>query len=125
MNTKILLKSLKFSLLPTLITFSLLLLGFMSFENALAFLTAQTFWPIVVRILLFVAEIVLIFIMYKHYEEEEFRQNITTDDKKGDRISYSSYVGNLFDSFSSSRDELKVYKTKNSKLLLIEHIKNS
>lgn len=128
MNGKILLKAMKFSLLPTLLTFTLLFLGFMSFEKAFNFLTANDGWSIFVRISLFIAEIILISVMYGIYkEEEEINKLKKINDVPSDTIDekyveYSEWLGNSFFSNGEYKSSYsyKSYKTENDDIIIIK-----
>ena len=129
MNGKILLKAMKFSLLPTLLTFTLLFLGFMSFEKAFDFLTANDGWSIFVRISLFIAEICLIFYMYKRYEKTYLKElEIKEKEKKLENLPIKSeksgksipHYCEVKEFFPSRTGYVEVLKTDNENYVLLK-----
>jgi hypothetical protein len=137
MNWKVLLKAMKFSLLPTLLTFTLLFLGFMSFTDAFNFLTSNNGWSIFVRISLFIAEMSLIFYMYKRYEIDYLNELKIQEEKErkakklnsmtelpvkifpNSSISYPDYK-ELRDIFECETGYFKFYKTDNDNYILLQ-----
>lgn len=76
MEIKLLLKALKFACLPTLSVLTLLFFGFFSISKAIAWISGDSTFAIVIRVLLVIAEIALVCFMYQNYVEEEKLEKI-------------------------------------------------
>jgi hypothetical protein len=124
MNWKILFKAMKFSLLPTLLTFTLLFLGFMSFEKAFNFLTGNDFLSMFVRVGLFIAEIALIFTMYEVYSKEEYQKSLLNPENLEGLNFTDRYSDNklkeLFNQSYNGSYRYSASKTKDSDFVIVK-----
>lgn len=122
MKIKILLKALRFSLLPTLVTILLILVGFFSFTETLNFVTSNSGWAIFTRIALFIAEVLLVIIMYRVYENDEL---FNSENPEEYGIPFREVKGNesMRDFTNATYDSrFNIYKTKKSYIYIIEKI---
>lgn len=120
MKTKILLKALRFSLLPTLVTILLILVGFFSFEDTLTFITSNSPGAIAVRVLLFIAEVVLVIVMYNYYLKEDVITNTKGNGVHHEKIRADNYINRVIP--WSSDDYVKIHKTNHSNFFLFEKL---
>jgi hypothetical protein len=127
MNWKILFKAMKFSLLPTLLTFTLLFLGFMSFTQAFNFLTANGDLSIFVRISLFIAEMALISYMYRLYEIEYLQEEKIVKNSQElpgkiqlDSVKKMSDYQEVKRFFPSETGYVNIYKTDNENYIVLK-----
>jgi hypothetical protein len=120
MKTKILLKALRFSLLPTIVTILLILVGFFSFTETLNFVTSNSSGAILTRVALFIAEIVLVIVMYRYYEKEDVINNAEATFLYRDKTRCDSYISSLTP--WSSSDYVRIHRTKKSNMFLFEKV---
>ncbi len=123
MNTKYLFQALRFACLPTLSVLTLLFFGFFDISRTISFIASDNGWAVTLRILLAIAEIVLVVIMYYQYRKEGIIQD-AKNGKKGDRIEnmdYSRSVYRLKDEWRNS-DQFNMYLTDCDDVVIIERI---
>lgn len=120
MKTKYLMQAMRFACLPTLSVLMLLFFGFFSISRTLAFISSNEGLAIAIRVVLFIAEVVLVYIMYKHYEKEDIRIQ-TGCDNNGRSISGRK---NIYEIFGSEYYDsmFKVYNTNNEDIITVERI---
>lgn len=123
MNLRILGKAMGFMFLPTLGVLLMLLVGFFDPIALWDFIKSSDGWAIFIRIVLFIAELVLVVVMYFYYLEEdtkkEVKASIGTDGTKR-KISYSCYARDMFEG-SDSNDSFTISYTKDPNIIVIEH----
>lgn len=73
---KSLMRAIQFAFLPTISLLLLLFFGFFSIEKTINFITSDNGWAIAIRIVAFLAEIVLIWTLYHDYAEEEKQEEL-------------------------------------------------
>jgi len=129
MNLKILMKAMSFMFLPTLGVLAMLLVGFFDPIALWDFIKGNTAGAVIIRVLLFIAELVLVGIMYEKYMGEEKEQNIIksasslTDDNAFDE-SGDQYLYRMWhDSGRSSDYKFERYKTEDNNIVIIKRIK--
>lgn len=128
MKIKLLFKALKFACLPTLSMLTLLICGFFSISKAIAWISSDAGLAIFLRVALVIAEIVLIYIMYEHYREEEQKKDIVTNTEmylnrqKARTYSRSSEFRSI-SATNSSDDIFYIHDTEIPNTYIIEHIK--
>lgn len=132
MNYKILFKSLKFAFLPTFSVLMLLFFAFFSISKTLAFIGSNNWIAILLRVILFVAEVGLVCYMYNQYIEEE-NLNAAISLKEGDlkkearSFDAESDLSRIFgDPSYRNQDRFQVYKTigEDSNLRIVKRVTN-
>lgn len=73
---KSLMRAIQFAFLPTISLLLLLFFGFFSIEKTINFITSDSFWAIAIRVIAFLAEIVLIWALYNDYAKEEKQEEL-------------------------------------------------
>ena len=123
MNIKILLKAMSFMFLPTFAVLLILLVGFFDPIALWTFIKSDSGWAITVRVLLFLAEIILVAILYFDYLEKENQANLlkevsdVTKAGKERSVGRGDYVKNLFD---YREGELSYFKTSDKNYVLVK-----
>lgn len=123
MNIKILLKAMSFMFLPTFAVLLMLLVGFFDPIALWTFIKSDSGWAITIRVLLFLAEMILVAILYFDYLEKDKQANLlkevsdTTKVGEEKSIDRSDYVRNLF----NYRDGgLSYFKTSDKNYVLVK-----
>lgn len=128
MNLRILGKAMGYMFMPTLGVLLMLLVGFFDPWAMWEFIKSNSFWAILIRIILFLAEIILIAVMYSHFEEKEILEN---GEKyiKG-KASKTFQGNNDFDDGAFGQncrydDNIEVYPTEDEFIKVIKLIKKA
>lgn len=124
MKIKYLFQALKFACLPTLSILVLLFCGFFSISKTIDFISSDSGWAIALRVLLVIAEIVLIIVMYLQYEKEGIFEEGGSRRKNGYTISSGRSVSDLGAGWRYN-DIFKSYSTSNDNIIIIERTPNS
>jgi hypothetical protein len=123
MNTKSLAKALKFACLPTLSLLLLLFFAFFSISKTVEFISSDDGLAITLRIVAFVAEVVLIGYYYAVYVKEEIiKGNTTTSGKRS--VSGRSDLCDLENNWRGN-DDYYVHKTESPNIVYIERVSSS
>lgn len=122
-NLKILGRAMGFMFLPTLGILTLLLVGFFDPVAMWNFVKSNDGLAVFVRVILFIAELVLVVILYKRYEKEEMIKNINNDKDhlRSRKISSSTVVYDLFEQ-GSYRDSHRIYRTSDDNVIVVERM---
>ncbi len=131
MKTKYLLQALKFACLPTLSVLVLLFVGFFSVTKPLAFISSDNGFAIALRVLLVIAELSLVYYMYKMYEEEDKKQELLkinnenkenlTKGNTGKSLYYNESVYKLGKKWTND-DNYLMYETELENMIIVERI---
>ena len=99
MDLKILGKAMGFMFLPTLGVLLMLLVGFFDPIAMWTFIKSDSGWAITVRLIISLAEIILVAIMYDHYNTEEARKKALAGNLEGEckKINYREYIYSIFE----------------------------
>lgn len=130
MNYKNLYKAMRFMFLPTLVMFSLLLVGFWSVAGFWNFITSDSPGAVIVRVALFTIEIMVVAMMYLEYQKDdeirntasgiigESGDNIKTHEKT---IEKNSAICNAFTEINYG-DTVQIFSTTNPNIKVIKRI---
>lgn len=118
-------KALKFVCVPTFALLLLLFFAFFSITEALNYITSSNGMAITLRIVAFLAEVILFVVMYDKYKTEETIKNAGAEGY-GKRVSGESYIKNIFeDGYDHYRNDFKYYITKDPSVIVIKSTKNN
>lgn len=123
MNTTALLRALKFVCIPTLSLLVLLFFAFFSVSKTIAFISSDDGWAIALRIIAFIAEIVLVVWKYLEYNREEIF-------KSGNKGEYIKEKGSSCQPYyeirqilgHDKRGDYRYYQTTNVNIKILEFI---
>lgn len=123
MNTKYLFQALKFACLPTLSVLTILFFGFFNILETINFISSTNGWAILLRIIMVIAEIVLVIIMYYKYRKEGELLDAKNGkiDSNRRNIHYGTDVYRIDNNWSSD-DKYFIHETKDSDIVIIERV---
>lgn len=130
MNYKALIKALQFACIPTISVLILLCFGFFSITKVLDFISSDNPLAIALRIILFIAEILLIWWMYDKYNTEDIRNSLLNNENNNlvtKSFTYSTYIGSAFPNSNHNDSDYRYisYHTENKNRILIEKVLKS
>lgn len=108
--------------LPTVSVLSLILIGFFSWSKFIAFITSDSGFAMFIRVALAVAELVFVYLLYRHYEKEEILKNpeIFKTGKKIKNSDYLSYEYQYFGISTRGDSKFSSYQTSNPNIIILE-----
>lgn len=128
-NTQLLLKAMRFMLLPTLAVLSVVFFWFFNIHDFLSFITSQSFFASFLRIIIMILEIFCVYTMYGYYEDEEKKKTgkdlinnpaALMQEHSSVGVTGSTSVRDLLNGDYS--DNYKVWNTEDFNLKIIQRI---
>lgn len=125
MDFKILGKAMGYMFMPTLGVLLMLLVGFFDPIAMWNFIKSDNGWAIVIRVVLFLAETGLIYVMYQHFLKKDIIENAETyisgkPDKAcnaGDDFDDYCFKGSRYDDF------IEIYNTEKEAIKVVKLVK--
>ncbi len=128
MNYKILGKAMGYMFMPTLGVLLMLLVGFCDPIAMWTFIKSTCFWAVAIRIILFIAEVVLILVMYDHFMEKEIMANADkyASSKPAGKVDANSEfrTRSCFGS-ANYNDTVEIYNTEDDSIKVIKLVKKA
>lgn len=120
MNFKYLTQALRYAFLPTMIVLFLLCLGFFSINNAVNFLISNNGLAITVRLFLAIAELTLIYFLYRYYEKKGIiNSGVPTNENNKTHVSSYTHIRDIKEGWKAA-DTYYWYPTANPNVIVIE-----
>ncbi len=121
MKTKALMQALKFACLPTLSLLILLFFAFFSISKTIDFISSNNRFAIALRIITFLGEVALVYLMYRKYlKEEKIRIILNKDikDYEGSPVRFNKEIYLLFPNQDYNKG-FTIHRTEFEDILLI------
>lgn len=118
-------RAIKFACLPTLSLLVLLFFGFFSISKTIEFISSDHTLAIIVRVIAVIAEIILVWLMYEKYLEEEILKSNHSDIKNsGYKIDKYKSIYQLVNNWNSN-DKYELFDTPDGNIKIIKRIPNN
>lgn len=118
-NIKAFIKAFSYTLIPTL-GFFFVLVGFLSWEKFVVFVTSDDSTSVFVRIYSVIAEVIIFLILYFYYLKEEIFHKKLTPDREKFYTSKGTRVSDLFKDGDEYKYGYAYYRTEDSDIIIIE-----